>query len=139
MHRRPAGLIALAGFFALGAVIASATGVALRWPGTVLEPMWRLNPQAHTAFLGMGAWAVPLMLVVAAACALAAIGLWQRTRWGQRLALGLLAVNLVGDATNALIRGDLRTLIGLPIGGLLIAYLLSKGVRGQFDTTKAAA
>jgi len=139
MHQRPAGLIVLTGFFALGAIIASVTGVALRWPGTVLEPMWRLNPQAHTAFLGMGGWAVPLMVVVAAACALAAVGIWRRAWWGQRLALGLLAVNLVGDAMNALILGDLRTLIGLPIGGVLIVYLLSKDVRAHFSTTKAAA
>jgi hypothetical protein len=43
-----------------------------------------------------------------------------------------VAVNLVGDTTNALVRGDLRTLVGLPIGGALIAYLLSAGVRSEF-------
>jgi hypothetical protein len=139
MHHRPVGLIAMTGFFTLGAVIASATGIALHWPGTVLEPMWRLNPRAHAAFLGMGAWAVPHMATVATACAFAAIGLWYGARWGHRLALGLLVVNLVGDATNAFVRGDLRTLIGLPIGGALIAYLLSKSVRSHFATTKAAA
>ena len=55
------------------------------------------------------------------------------------LALILVVVNLIGDATNAAIRGDLRTLIGLPIGGALIVYLLSAGVRRQFIATKAAA
>lgn len=55
MRHQPAGLIALAGFFGLGAVIAGATAVALRRPGSVLEPMWRLNPPARTAFLSMGA------------------------------------------------------------------------------------
>jgi hypothetical protein len=53
--------------------------------------------------------------------------------------LALLAVNLLGDATNAFVRGDLRTLIGLPIGGALIVYLLSSRVRGQFTRTNAAA
>jgi hypothetical protein len=33
--------------------------------------------------------------------------------------VAVLAVNLVGDTTNAVMRGDLRTLIGLPIGGAL--------------------
>lgn len=127
------------GFFALGAIIASATAVALHWPGTRLEPMWHLNPSAHTAFLAMGAWAVPLMLGVAVTCALAAIGLWRRARWGYRIALALLVVNLVGDASNALVRGDLRTLIGLPIGGLLIGYLLTGAVRSQFAAPRAAA
>ena len=47
-------------------------------------------------------------------------------------------MNVIGDATTAFVRGDLRTLIGLPIGGALIAYLLSAGVRRQFVATKAA-
>jgi len=138
MSRPPAGLLALSGVFALGAVAAGLTCVALLTPGSGWEPMWRLNPEAGVAFEGMGFWAVALMFTVAGACALSAWGLWMRARWGHRLALILLLVNLVGDATTALIRGDLRTLIGLPIGGALIAYLLSAGVRRQFMATKAA-
>lgn len=137
--RRPSkGLIALSGFFAFGAVMATVTCIALLFPGRKLEPLWRLNSQAHVAFLRMGAWAIALMFVVAAACALSAVGLWMRARWGHRLALAVLAVNVLGDTTNALIRGDLRTLIGLPIGGALIAYLLSASVRRQFMQTDAA-
>ena len=32
----------------------------------------------------------------------------------------------MGDLLNAFVRNDLRTLIGLPIGGAMIAYLLLK-------------
>ncbi len=138
MSRPSAGLVALSGFFALGAVVAGVTCVALLTPGSAWEPLWRLNPNASVAFDGMGAWAVALMFTVATACALSAWGLWRRAGWGHRLAVILLVVNLIGDATNALVRGDLRTLIGLPIGGALIAYLLSAGVRRQFFATKAA-
>src|SRR5437870_12167680 len=121
MSRPPAGLVALSGFFALGTVVAGVSCVALLTPGRAWEPMWRLNPAARVAFGGMGFWAVALMFTVAAACALSARGLWIRATWGRRLALILLVVNLVGDATNAFIRSDPRTLIGLPIGGALIA------------------
>jgi len=48
-------------------------------------------------------------------------------------------MNLVGDGTNALVRGDLRTLVDVPIAGLLIAYLLSTGVRARFPARNAAA
>ncbi len=137
MHRPPAGLVALSAFFALGAVIASVTAVALLSPGGSLESMWRLNPRAHVAFLSMGPWTVALMLVVGTACALSAFDLWIRARWGHRLALVLLVVNLVGDATNAVTRGDLRTLIGFPIAGAMIAYLLSPRVRGELTKTMA--
>ncbi len=125
--------MALSLFFALGAVIAAATVLALLTPGGALAVMWRLNPQAHAAFLTMGPWAIVLMTAVAAACALSSRGLWIRARWGHRLAVTLLVVNLIADAANALLRGDLRMLVGLPIGALLIAYLLSARVRESFE------
>ena len=66
------------------------------------------------------------MLTVGIACALAAIGLAKNAAWGRRLALAILAVNLIGDSATAIVRHDPRTLIGLPIGGGMIAYLLSR-------------
>jgi uncharacterized membrane protein (DUF2068 family) len=139
MSRPQPGLIALSAFFAVGAIIAMLTSIALLAPGSALEPLWRLNPQAQVAFRAMGSWAIALMLGVAAACVLSAVGLWLRARWGHHLAVALLVINFFGDATNAFVRGDLRTLIGLPIAGGLIIYLLSARVRDQFTTTHAAA
>ncbi len=60
------------------------------------------------------------------------MGLWRGRRWGYRLAVGVLSVNLIGDVTNALVRGDRRTLIGLPIGGAMLAYLLTRRTRRHF-------
>lgn len=136
--RPPLGLVLLSVFFALGAVVAGATGIALLLPGDGLDALWRLNPRAHETFLVMGPWAIALMAAVAVACAGAAFGLWIRAWWGHRLTLVLLGMNLVGDASKALVRGDLRTLIGLPIAGALIAYLLSARVRGLFVRGKRA-
>ncbi|MFL5404062.1 MAG: hypothetical protein ACJ8BF_14760 [Gemmatimonadales bacterium] len=107
-------------------------GLALVRPGGPLEAMWRLNPAAHDAFIEIGAWAVPLMIVVAAACVLAATGLWTGRAWGYRVASGVLVVNLIGDLGNALLRHDLRTLIGVPIGGGLLWYLHRLRRRGHF-------
>lgn len=86
----------------------------------------------------MGRWALALMVAVAVACGLAAVGVWTRARWGHRLAVALLAVNLLGDIANVIIRGDLRILVGIPIASGLLAYLLSSGVRGEFDPPQAA-
>ena len=137
-HRPSVGLVALGLFFALGAGVASTSCLALLYPGGILEQLWVLNPPAHAAFVAMGPWAIVLMAVVATACAFCAVGLWSRASWGRHLALLLLVINLVGDVSNAVIRGDLRTLIGLPIAGLLIAYLLSRRARLQFPVRKAA-
>jgi len=112
--------------------MAGVTALALFAPGGTLDAIWRLNPTAHVGLMKMGPWAVVLMAVVTAACAVSARGLWIRARWGQRLAVVLLVVNLIADAANALLRSDLRTLVGVPIAALLIAYLMSAGVRSQF-------
>ena len=122
--RAPLGIKLLSAFFAIGAVICLITIIALLFPGGALEPIWRLNPDAHAAFQKIGRLSILLMLVVGSACALAAVGLAKRTQWGHRLALGILSFNLLGDLLNALVRHELRTLIGLPIGGAMIAYLL---------------
>jgi hypothetical protein len=131
--RRPAGLTALAIFFALGTIPAAATALALAWPGAWSETMWRLKPEAPADLARLGPFAIPLMTLVAAACAGTAVGLWIGARWGHRLAAGLLGVNLLGDTLNAVLRGDWRTLIGIPIGGAMLAYLLSRRARTWFE------
>jgi hypothetical protein len=82
-----------------------------------------VKPSAQTDLRALGAVAVPLMLLVSIACAGAAVGLWRGRRWGYRLAIGVLGINLIGDVTNAVLRHDWRTLIGVPIGGAMIMYL----------------
>ncbi len=130
-ERLPLGIKLLSIFFAFGAAICLITIVALLSPGGALEPIWRLNPDAHTAFQQIGRLSILLMAVVGSACALASVGLATRARWGHRLALGILSFNLVGDLVNAFVRHDFRTLIGLPIGGAMIAYLLVRGRVGD--------
>ena len=118
--------------------MSGAAGVALLSPGGALEPMWRFNPQAHEGLQRLGHWAIALMGGVSLACALTAFGLWIGARWGQRLALTLLAVNLVGDIGNAVIREDPRTLVGVPIAVGLMAYLASASVQAYLDRSAAA-
>jgi hypothetical protein len=64
------------------------------------------------------------MLIVSIACALAAIGLWCGKICGARLALLILAFNVIGDISNTILRHDYRSLIGVPIGGAMIVYVM---------------
>jgi hypothetical protein len=121
-------------FFAAGALICLVTMLALAFPGGSLEPIWRLRPDARVEFQKIGNWSVGLMAVVGVACGLSAIGLARNAEWGRRLAIGVLTVNLIGDSLNALLRHDPRTLIGLPIAGLMIWYLLTR--RGDFQIAR---
>jgi hypothetical protein len=112
-----------AAFFAFGASMCALTIVLLLVPGTKLDAVWRLNPDAHLAFQSLGGASVALMFIVGTGCALAAIGLWRGSPWGTRLAFIILSLNIIGDLLNALVRHDYRALIGLPIAGAMIFYL----------------
>ena len=124
--RRPVGIILLAMFFGAGALICLVTMLALAFPGGFLEPIWRLRPDARAEFQKLGSWSIALMATVGTACAVASLGLARQAEWGRRLAIGILTVNLLDDTLNAFLCDDLRTLIGLPVGGLMIWYLMRK-------------
>jgi hypothetical protein len=113
----------LASFFAFGTSMCALTIVLLLFPGTALDEVWQLNPDAHFAFQSFGSWSIAIMLVVGTACLFAAIGLWRGARWGTRVAIMILVVNMVGDLSNALVNRDFRTLFGLPIAAAMIVYL----------------
>ncbi len=124
--RRPPGITALCFFFLFGTVMSGLGAVMLLFPGSIVEPLWRLNPRAREGFAAMGLCAVLLMGVVCAACGTAALGLRRCKRWGYWTAFAILTINLAGDTTNAVIAHDWRTLIGLPIGGAMVVYLVTK-------------
>jgi len=105
------------------------TFLMLLFPGGPLDALWRLNPRAQEGLSSLGSPALLLMSATSLACITAAVGLWRCARWGMWTALAILAVNLIGDTGNAVVTGDKRALIGLPIGGLMIWYLLSERQR----------
>lgn len=123
---RPSGVTALSLFFMFGALMSSLAAFLLLFPGTVLDSMWRLNARAREGFAAIGLWAVLLMAAVCAVCVAAAFGLWRCTRWGFWIALAILSINLAGDVANTFVAHDWRTLIGLPVGGSMLAYLVMK-------------
>ena len=123
---RPIGIALLSFFFLFGVLASGLSAVMLLLPGTRLDVLWRLNPHAHEGFLRMGHWAVILMCAVCFGCATAALGLWDCQRWGRWTATVILSSNLVGDTVNSFLTHDWRTLLGVPIAGLMIVYLFKR-------------
>ena len=114
-------------FFAAGAFIRLVIILALAFPESLLESIWRLKPEARLQFLQIGrGLSIALMVIVGGACGASAIGLARNAEWGRRLALAVLVLNVVGDSLNALLRYDPKTLIGVPIGAVMIWYLLRR-------------
>jgi uncharacterized membrane protein (DUF2068 family) len=128
---RPTEIALLSLFFVLGVLASGLTVVMLILPGTSLDALWRLNPHAREGFVTMGHAAMYLMSAVCLACATAALGLWRLRRWGFWTAISILSINMLGDTLNTFLLRDWRTIVGFPIAGLMIVYLLRK--RTIFD------
>jgi hypothetical protein len=132
---RPFGVIALVLLFAIGTCASFLSAVSLIFPGSFLEPIWDLNPHARAGFSRVGPWAIVLMISVCIACLFTTIGLWLGRRWGYWLAVVMLVVNLCGAVINVITGTEPRAIIGIPIVGVILAYLLRKRTKYHFNNS----
>ena len=134
-HQMPRGITAVGVFLFFGATMASFAGTTLTWPGTFLDRLWALNPAAHKQLATFAKPARVLFLLLAATLALAATGWFKRRLWGWRLAVAVIATQVLGDLVN-LFRGDYwRGGVGFSIASALLFYLLRPAVRAVFNRT----
>jgi hypothetical protein len=128
---RPPGFLALGIFFFFGSAMAAFAAITLLKPGTFLDRVWLLNPQAYAQLHPLAPIIGLPFLVLAMALFLAGIGWFKRRRWGWILGTVIIAVNLVGDFVH-LFSGDLKSLAGVVIAGLLLLYMTRPAMRSYF-------
>ena len=122
----------MAVFLVFGATMATLAGITLLFPGSFLDPVWRLNPEAGEQLRQLGRGIGIAFLGLGAAMVAAAIGWIRRRFWGWALAAIIIASQVLGDLVNAL-RGEfLKGAIGVAIAGALLVYLLRPRVRRVF-------
>jgi hypothetical protein len=127
----PVGFLPLGIFFFFGSLMAAFAAITLLNPGTFLDIAWQLNPLGHAELASLGRMIGIPFLLLSGALFLAGIGWFKRQRWGWILGTGMIAVNLLGDFIH-LFSGDLKSLIGVVIAGLLLFYMARPGVRSYF-------
>lgn len=133
--RRPVGVTSLSLFFLIGGLIAGLAVVSLLDPGSMLEPMWRLNPRGHQGLAAVHPWGALLLGAACAGCLAAGIGLWRLQPWGRTAAIVVLSLQMAGDVVNAASGTEWRAAIGVPIVVALLAYLTRPSVRAVFQDT----
>jgi hypothetical protein len=133
LKNRPFGITALIALFLFGTAASFLAALSLTFPGSFLDPIWRLNPHARAGFNSMGSWAIVLMSAVCVACAFTAIGLWRGSRWGYWLAVLMLVVNLVGELVNVISGIEPRAIFGIPIVLLVLVYMMRRRTRSFFS------
>ena len=130
---KPPGFAAIGVFLFFGAIMASLAATTLLLPGTPLDRAWTLNPTAYKQLSPLGSKVGILFLLLAVVLVVSGIGWFQRRLWGWRLAVAIIATQVIGDIVN-LVRGDwLRGGTGVIIAGALLLYLLTPRVRAVFS------
>lgn len=126
MNRSPS-IILVAAFLFVAALISSVVALSLLVPGTPLDRMWELNRPAYVAFKALGRVSGPLFLMLGLCTAATGFGLLRGRRWAWWLAIGLFAVNGLGDIVGLAIDGNLvRSAAGVSIAGVFLYLLLRR-------------
>ena len=94
--------------------------------------MWKLNPRAHSALAPLGRWIGFAFLLLGLTLAIAAVGWFQRHLWGWKLAVGIIATQVLGDAVNLLLGRFIEGGVGVIIAGALLFYLLRAEMKAAF-------
>jgi len=124
--------IAIGVFCYFAMTMALYAAITLLHPGTALDRLWSLNPDAYRDLLPICKPAGVMFLLIATTAAITGYGWLRRRIWGWRLAVLGIGTQVLGDCVN-LIRGDLlRGGAGLLIGGGLLIYLLSSNIKNNF-------
>jgi hypothetical protein len=90
-----------------------------------------LNPTAYKQLAPLGGIVGILFLVLGVALTTAGIGWFRRRFWGWKLAVLIIATQVLGDVVNCL-RGDLlRAGTGVIIAGALLLFLLQSKSQGR--------
>ena len=131
------GIIAVGVFLFFGATMALLAGSTLIWPGTIFDKAWVLSAAAHARLAPFGTKIGIPFLLLGAILAVAGTGWFRRRVWGWRLAVAVIATQVVGDIANAFLGDIVRGGTGFLIAGALLFYLLRQEVRSAFASGDA--
>jgi len=126
------GFTAMGVFLFFGAVMAGLAATTLLWQGTVLDRAWTLNPTAYKQLAPLGSKIGILFLLLAVTLITAGIGWFRRRLWGWRLAVAIIAIQVLGDVVNCVSGDWLRGGTGVIIASALLLFLLQPRMRATF-------
>jgi hypothetical protein len=119
-------------FFALATCILVMVGLALLFPGTNFEAVWRLYEARRAMLMPHRAWLGPGFLLFAGVMMSAFWGNLVRAEWGRRLAIGIFAGNGIGDLAQAAMGHPTEGILGAAIAATLIFWLTRPATKALY-------
>lgn len=129
---RPWGVLLMGIFFAIATCILVSVGLALLFPESVMEVVWKAYPARRALLLPHREWLGPGFLTLAVAMASAGAGCVLQRKWGWWLAVAIFALNGLGDAAQIVLGHYVEGAIGVAAAGTILFYLSRPRVRAAF-------
>jgi len=123
-------MTAIGVFLFFGAIMACLAGATLIWRGTLLDHLWTLNAPAYKQLSPLGKTVGIFFLMLSASQAAAGAGWFGRRLWGWRLAVTIIATQVLGDLMSMFMGHFVKGTVGVTIAAALLLYLLRPEVKG---------
>ncbi|HSM94682.1 MAG TPA: hypothetical protein VLT91_01470 [Rhizomicrobium sp.] len=124
--------ILLGVFFAFATCILVSVGLALLFPGTSFETIWRLYEARRAMLMPYRTVLGPGFLMLAVVMAAAFLGNFARADWGRRLAIGIFAGSGIGDVVQLFLGHIWEGLIGIAFAAALLVWLTRPATKALY-------
>jgi len=120
-------------FLFAATVVAFVVGESLLFPNTLLDSLWKFNPEGAALFHSIGRLSGVFLLSLGVGTFFAALGLLRGQRWAWWFGVVLFATDACGDIVSYFLTHDaLRSLTGAIISATFLVFLCRDSVRGYF-------
>jgi len=132
-RHRPKPIVVIAAFLFAATIVAFVVGESLLFPNTLLDSLWKFNPEGAALFHSIGRLSGLFLLALGVGTFFAALGLLRRQRWAWWFGVSLFAMDACGDIVSYFLTHDaLRSLTGAIVSGTFLFFLCRDSFRGYF-------
>jgi len=132
-RHRPKPIVVIAAFLFAATIVAFVVGESLLFPNTLLDSLWKFNPEGAALFHSIGRLSGVFLLSLGVATFFAALGLLRGQRWAWWFGVVLFVTDACGNIVSYFLTNDaLRSLTGTIISATFLVFLCRDSVRGYF-------
>jgi len=132
-RHRPKAVMVIATFLFAATIVAFVVGESLLFPNTLLDSLWKFNPEGAALFHSIGRLSGLFLLALGVGTFFAALGLLRGQRWAWWFGVILFAIDACGNVVSCFLTHDaLRSLTGAIVSGTFLFFLCRDSVRGYF-------
>jgi len=132
-RHRPKTIVVIATFLFAATIVAFVVGESLLFPNTLLDSLWKFNPEGAALFHSIGRFSGVFLLALGVGTFSAALGLLWGQRWAWWFGVVLFAMDACGNIVSYFLTHDaLRSLTGAIISATFLFFLCRDSVRNHF-------